>query len=1142
MELVRFPSRGGFSVRSIFTFALTVLVTALLWVVLASAPTHAVDAQWNGSALLYEGNQYTYAGEAEAGQLPGIAEKSPYYVYSPSTPTTGSAGQNSSYKAYVIYFAPGVSPPASASANYAEYTYNATTKVFTSPTNQQEITLNTDSANSGGTACAIEGIGWLACPAMTWLAAGMDGIFDIIAGFMEVQPLQTGNTTGTLYQTWNTMRGIANIAFIIVFIIIIYSQLTNIQVNSYGLKKLLPRLIIAAVAVNVSYFIAAVAVDISNILGYSIEDLLIGMQQQVVAGGTVDPANQADLNSGASWAAFTAFIISGGTAAAVGIVGALTVSGGMLTAIAFLLLPTLVGLILALLVVFLILAARQALIIILVIIAPIAIVAYLLPNTEKWFDKWRGLFMTMLIFFPAFAFVFGGAQLAGSIIIKNANSVTMQLLGMAVQVAPLVITPLILKFSGGVLGNIARIVNNPNKGLIDRTRNWSKSHADWHRSRGTGGLDRNGNPIPGGLTGRNFARRSARYLDQRKRRRGDRTSNAETATQTAYENSPLYSKTRRNGSVKYDMAVQKAALEADKNITHNRHAAHVEHSKISPGSMMYNRAIDEQVSKDSLETAQARTNTHFNTQRTIGGSALNRSMINNEVGKARLEISENDKNIYISEQRQQRGTQLNAVVDTLESSKLHLEGSQQRYTAMVDTMKTDPSNALYLASQAAQAGKDHAEAAQNRVQAMFDDLRVTERAPGDPTPNVLNVAARDLASSKVIAERGQSEVSAYLNTLKATPGSTLHLQTVAADKAKRDAQLAESKLSRILDEYRAGGERDAAGNILINGTAISYAEEVLLRDMVAQTEDLAAEAQGAQAAQNMQKKRIAEAFTETEDYTDPADGKVKKRKTARAAALLNIAKSIDEYGDVRAEATALSTLEDITNKARTANETLLEERAVAAGLMPKDYAVELLRARAEDNDMSESEDLIRAAMEIAGKEAQIPIIRKMRKSKNFNQDHLTAMLLRNSGTMKVKGGFDLQADPGLIHASDELMNASIAGTLGSTAAEQFKDLKNGAIKDYARNMDTILSDTKLMEGSSDANEQKYGRNGIEGIQKTYYNLTLALNDEQLVRGLGDNLIPAIQMHKKIHDDPRFHNPAMNVDYATIDPQNLSGVL
>ena len=92
--------------------------------------------------------------------------------------------------------------------------------------------------------------------------------------------------------------------------------------------------------------------------------------------------------------------------------------------------------------------------------------------------------MTLLLLFPIFSVIFSGAQLAGLAIIQNAGgSILTIILGMAVQVAPIVVTPMLVKFSGGVISKIAGIVNNPNKGLIDRTRNWSQGMAEERKNK-----------------------------------------------------------------------------------------------------------------------------------------------------------------------------------------------------------------------------------------------------------------------------------------------------------------------------------------------------------------------------------------------------------------------------------------------------------------------------------------------------------------------------------------------------------------------------------------------------------------------------------------------------------------------------------
>lgn len=480
--------------RSIFMFVLTVFIAALLWATFGShTDTHAIDGptgSWKGESILYDGHQYFTAGDVKAGDSIGLPQGTHYYVYTPDN----SGNPPKTEDAFVIYFAPGTDPPTEKTATYASYTYTLATKDYSSPTNKRTFDITPKGQEVSTQSCTIQGIGWIICPITTFLADGMDNIFNIVKGFLVVQPVNTTNNNNDLYIAWNIMRSVANVAFIIVFLIIIYSQLTNQGISNYGLKKLLPRLIIAAVLVNMSYLICAIALDISNILGYSFQSIFIQIRQN-----TFNISNDTWTNSsGMGWSAITAFVLSGG-AATIGIIAA---TGGTIGGAVYLLIPLLIGLLLTILFVLLILAARQAIIIILIVIAPLAFVAYLLPNTEQWFKKWRELFMTMLVFFPAFSLVFGGAQLAGGLIIQNATSIIGVIFGMAVQVAPLVITPLLLKLSGGLLGRIAGIINDPKKGLLDRTKAWSGSRAEMHKQRGIGG----------DLKRRNVFRRAARSM------------------------------------------------------------------------------------------------------------------------------------------------------------------------------------------------------------------------------------------------------------------------------------------------------------------------------------------------------------------------------------------------------------------------------------------------------------------------------------------------------------------------------------------------------------------------------------------------------------------------------------------------------
>lgn len=488
------PQKRGISIRSILMYACAAFIAALIFIVAAPQQTFAADASWNGDSIVYNNN--TYVGPASSATISNLklADNTKAYTYVDLT-------NASSQRMHVIYFAPGSDPGSLDKANYRTYTYvNSTT--FTDPSAPAVISLDQSTANASATSCDVEGgLGWIICPLTNTLAKGMDIVYDILSGFLTVQPAEA-NTDSALYRAWALMRSIANIAFVIAFLIIIYSQLTNYGISNYGIKKLLPRVIVAALLVNLSYLICSLAIDISNVLGYGIQDLFIQIRNSLTTNNT----GGGDI---LTWSSVSSFILSGGAMAASGLIiaGGNIATYGVVGALA-LLLPALATMFVAVLIALVVMAARQAIVTILVILAPLAFVAYLLPNTEKWFDRWRGTFMTMLILFPAFSVIFGGSQLAGTVIIQNANSINLIILGMVVQVAPLFITPFLIKFSGSLLGRIAGMVNDPNKGIIDRTKNWSKDRAEDMRAKRMA--------TPAGI---NPAKRIGQAMDRKQRRR-----------------------------------------------------------------------------------------------------------------------------------------------------------------------------------------------------------------------------------------------------------------------------------------------------------------------------------------------------------------------------------------------------------------------------------------------------------------------------------------------------------------------------------------------------------------------------------------------------------------------------------------------
>lgn len=422
-----------------------------------STSVYAADAKWDGHDLTYSNKKYTRLTDNNKVKKFNLPDNSLVYVNE----------DKNKKEVKVIYFPSGEISSLS-SATYAVYSF--TPPDTYSQTDTSTISIDPPSENSTGTSCDVQGIGWFICPVSNWLADGIDFMYGALQQFLKTKPLETTNQNSGIYLAWVIMRNISNVAFIVAFLVIIYSQLTSVGISNYGVKKMIPRLVIAAVLVNLSFTICAILLDLSNIAGYAFQDAFMGIKNTISTVG--------ENTSTWTWSEVISTALSNGALA----IGAITFTTELLP----MLVPaaTLAGL--TLLLILLIMAARQALIIILIIISPLAFVCYLLPGTEKWFKKWRDSFLTMLVFFPAFSVVFGGAQLAGILIIQNAsgpNGAIMHVLGMLVQIIPLAITPLIMKFSGGVLGKFAGFVNDKNKGWYDRTKNWSKGRREIIRNK-----------------------------------------------------------------------------------------------------------------------------------------------------------------------------------------------------------------------------------------------------------------------------------------------------------------------------------------------------------------------------------------------------------------------------------------------------------------------------------------------------------------------------------------------------------------------------------------------------------------------------------------------------------------------------------
>lgn len=287
--------------------------------------------------------------------------------------------------------------------------------------------------------CRVEGIGHFFCPIINTTADFMDTAFAFLSdNFLVMKPqLVKGDETR---QAWERFRDIANVLFVMGFLVIVYSQITGAGLSNYGIKKMLPKLIVVAILVNLSYFICHLAIDISNYLGYALAQFFGVALLPQVEGSNVT-------NNIAGAAGTVAVIVAAILAA--GFTLYLTLSMGVL-------IPAVLSLIL----VMIILITRQALIILLLVISPIAFVAYLLPNTEHLLKKWWQMFYALLIIFPIIGLIFGASKMVSGIIMTGVNmpenpgdplppglNFLLALMAIGVSALPFIAVPTILKGS-----------------------------------------------------------------------------------------------------------------------------------------------------------------------------------------------------------------------------------------------------------------------------------------------------------------------------------------------------------------------------------------------------------------------------------------------------------------------------------------------------------------------------------------------------------------------------------------------------------------------------------------------------------------------------------------------------------------------
>lgn len=300
---------------------------------------------------------------------------------------------------------------------------------------------NTD--KNAGLQCGADTtpLSWIICPIFNAVESAGNAMNSVVTSQLEVNTCSTFNSgdkcnskdasTSDAYKgAWSAMRNIALIIIVIAGLIMIIAQAVGSQsVDAYTIKSVMPRLLIAAILISLSWIIMEFFVNLSNILGEGIRVLIY---------------------SPFSGLAHSQSPVFTGQNVITLLFGGIAIVGGIMILLAF------AGTVfLALLIGFLVVVLRQLVLVFLIIIAPIAIALYALPNTQKIFSLWWDNFIKLLMMFPIMVGFIAVGRVFSAVSLQQGGFVN-TIIATVAYILPFFLLPMTFKFAGGAMGGIAQ--------------------------------------------------------------------------------------------------------------------------------------------------------------------------------------------------------------------------------------------------------------------------------------------------------------------------------------------------------------------------------------------------------------------------------------------------------------------------------------------------------------------------------------------------------------------------------------------------------------------------------------------------------------------------------------------------------------
>jgi hypothetical protein len=262
----------------------------------------------------------------------------------------------------------------------------------------QESCLNSWNVPTNMPVCIREALGWVGYVIIVILAAllWVAGVaLDQIINLTVIHAAASINGIESIGVMWQVFRDLANLVFI--FMLLYVAIATILQVNGVNWKRILVQIVIAAILLNFSLFIAKVVIDISNMFAVAFYNKMVP-PGSLLSSQFMDKLGLANLwqDNGSivqtwsqSWASLIGSII--------GIAWVIFVAAFSFFAAAWLFIY------------------RFVVIILILVVSPIAFAGTILPATKKYASRWWDALIGQALFPPLYMlFVWLAMTIAGA--------------------------------------------------------------------------------------------------------------------------------------------------------------------------------------------------------------------------------------------------------------------------------------------------------------------------------------------------------------------------------------------------------------------------------------------------------------------------------------------------------------------------------------------------------------------------------------------------------------------------------------------------------------------------------------------------------------------------------------------------------